>query len=375
MRILVILSDAYGGRGGIALYNRNVLRALSGHPARPEVVALPRIANGDLGELPEGVQFLLEATNSKARFLRVFAQLLVGPPYDLVVCSHINLLPFATAVAVRSGAKLAMFAYGKEAWTPGKALSNRLVHAVDAVISIRRHTLDRLRAWSGADTVAGFILENAFDLESYGVGGKRPDLVAKYGLGSRRVLLTLGRLDEADHGVDEVLQVLPALLRESPDLVYVVAGSGRHFERLRQKVMQLGLEANVVFTGEVPEADKADHYRLGDVFVMPGSHPTLFDTYPMRFSFLEALACGLPVVATRPVDLEQYEIQLPNIYVDARDGESIKAGIREGFKRASEKSIPAELLHFGFAGFQERLWRVLGQISGGVGALGATAAS
>lgn len=363
MRILVILTDAYGGRGGIALYNRNVLRALCDHPTRPEVVALPRVTSSDVGEVPSRLRYLQQATNSKLRFTRVFGETLLQAPYDLVLCSHVNLLPFAKLAALRSGARLALFTYGKEAWTPGRPISNRLVPSVDAIISIRRQTIDRLCAWSKAQAVPSYVLENAFDVERYGVGPKRADLVARYGIAGKRVLLTLSRHDEERHGVDEVLEVMPRLLQHEPDLVYLVAGSGRHLERLRMKAGDLGLSAHVVFAGEVPEPDKADFYRLGDVFVMPGSHPQLFDTYPARFSFLEALACGLPVVATRPSDLARYDIQLPNIYVDATNPSSIVEGVQAGLLKARDKRAPSVVQQFAFAGFQERLWHILARIS------------
>ena len=363
MRVLVILTDAYGGRGGIALYNRNLLRALCSREPRAVVVALPRVTSSEVGALPDGLEYLLDATNSKLRFVRVFSEELLRRRYDLIICSHVNLLPFAKVAALRSRAKLVLFTYGKEAWTPGKPLSNHLLSSVGAIVSIRRRTIERLVEWSGARRVPTYILENAFDLDSYGVAPRRADLVDRFGLAGKRVLLTLGRLDEERHGVDEVLEVLPSLLQKAPDLRYLVAGSGRHEQRLQDKVRQLGLDAHVVFSGEVPEADKADYYRLGDVFVMPGSHPQLFDTYPMRFSFLEAHACGLPVVATLPEDLAAYSVQLPNIYVDPTDAAAIESGILEGLARAAHKSVPPELQSFAFDSFRRRLWTILGQIS------------
>jgi len=274
----------------------------------------------------------------------------------------VNLLPFARLAALRSGARMVLFTFGAEAWTPKKRISNRLVSSADAVVSIRQLTLERLFAWSGARHVPSYVLENAFDVGLYGVGPRRPELVAKYGLADKRVIMTLARLDEPLHGVDEVLDVLPALVRDMPDLVYLVAGSGKRSEFLRTKTRELGLAQHVVFTGEVPEEQKADYYRLGDAFVMPGSHETLFDTYPLRFSFLEALACGLPVVGTRPEDLEVQRIHLPIIFVDSRDRKSIISGIRAALSLSERRTVPNELGELAFEAFQCRLWEILGNI-------------
>ena len=51
--------------------------------------------------------------------------------------------------------------------------------------------------------------------------------------------------------------------------------------------------AEVTFTSVVPEAEKADHYRLADAFVMPGRGEGFGIVY------LEAMACGIPVLGSR----------------------------------------------------------------------------
>ncbi len=40
-------------------------------------------------------------------------------------------------------------------------------------------------------------------------------------------------------------------------------------QRLETKAKSVGVERHVVFTGLIPDAEKADHYRLVDAYVMP----------------------------------------------------------------------------------------------------------
>jgi glycosyltransferase involved in cell wall biosynthesis len=61
---------------------------------------------------------------------------------------------------------------------------------------------------------------------------------------------------------------------------------------LQEKARSLGVHGRVVFAGYVPESEKADHYRLADAYVMPGRGEGFGIVY------LEALACGVPVVAS-----------------------------------------------------------------------------
>jgi len=97
-------------------------------------------------------------------------------------------------------------------------------------------------------------------------------LLDRYGVAGRRVIMTLGRLDAAERykGIDEVLEVMPSLVHEMPDLVYLILGDADDRPRLESKAKALGLDQHVIFAGYIPEAEKADHYRLADAFVMPG---------------------------------------------------------------------------------------------------------
>jgi hypothetical protein len=53
MRIIVLLTDAFGGNGGIALFNRNLLTVLCQHPDCAQIIALPRLASKPYNALPD----------------------------------------------------------------------------------------------------------------------------------------------------------------------------------------------------------------------------------------------------------------------------------------------------------------------------------
>ena len=55
MKSLILCTDAYGGRGGIALYNRNFIRAVSECPGMEEVVVVPRKIYYELEKIPENI--------------------------------------------------------------------------------------------------------------------------------------------------------------------------------------------------------------------------------------------------------------------------------------------------------------------------------
>ena len=355
MKILSLVSDAFGGRGGIALYNRNLLQAICAHPKRPEVVAIPRLVPDPLQELPSNLDFRSSTHGSKARFaLETIRSIATHRPLDLIVLSHIHLLPFAVAAKQLGSAKIVLFTYGIDAWNNNSTLVSRLVHHIDRVVSIRQHTIDQFLSWSQLDCPTQ-VLENAIHLSDYGIKDRRKDLVEKYGLDGKRVLMTLGRIEDPRFGFDEIIRVLPALAQRFDNLCYLVVGSGGEVPRLKKKAAELGVGERVVFAGQVTNEDKADHYRLADAFAMPGSHPSLYDRYPLRFVFLEAMACGLPVVASRPPELSNLaDSPIPNIYVDPNDD----ADLIRGLSKALEQGVgpvPCELQHYDFKNFTHRV--------------------
>jgi glycosyltransferase involved in cell wall biosynthesis len=271
-------------------------------------------------------------------------------------------LTLAYPIARLRRAPIVLVVYGIEAREPrGRPLAKRFTSRVDAVISIRRQTTRTLASWAKLAATQTYLLENAIDLSLYGAAPKDPKLVARFGLAGKRVVMTMSRLGEQYVGIDEVLGALPAIAAESPDIVYLVAGEGPDLPRLRDKARALGVANRVVFAGFVPELRKADYYRLADAYAMPGSGSD-FDRYPLRFGFLEAMACGIPVVGAVCEDEEERRADggLLARQVDPHDSRAIAQGILEAL--AMPKAIPAGLERFGFPAFERRLHAVVDEI-------------
>jgi glycosyltransferase involved in cell wall biosynthesis len=190
-------------------------------------------------------------------------------------------------------------------------------------------------------------------------------LLERYGLTGKTVVMTSGRLDagnDLNKGFDEVIEILPELRKRIGNLVYLVMGDGEDKPRLEAKAKGLGVDDITVFTGYVSEAEKADHYRLAHAFAMPGSSPE-FDRYPYRFVFLEALACGVPVVGAKLEDA--WEINDPDtsliIQVDPSDNNQIIEGIVKALSLPKGVIQPA-LKKFYYEGFREKLHGVVRKI-------------
>ncbi|HFE38720.1 MAG TPA: glycosyltransferase family 1 protein [Gammaproteobacteria bacterium] len=359
MKVFALLTDAFGGHGGIALYNRDILSALCRHKQVAEVIAVARCAEEHPAVYPEKLTYDTSGIKNGFSFIKaVFRIILKNPGFDFILCAHINLMPLAWLVGKILRAPVILEVYGIDAWQPrGKWLAERLCTSASAVISISEYTRVRFLSWSRVSPEKCKILPNAIHAEKYGVGSKPEALIQRYGLEDKKVLLTLGRIvsKERAKGFDEILDVLPELLLSHPALVYLIAGDGEYADALKSKVSALKLNNHVVFTGMVDEAEKADIYRLADVYVMPSRGEGF------GFVFLEALACGIPVVASKLDGSREAVLdgQLGAI-VDPDKPLEIKLAISEALGKRPK--IPEKLEYFSFENFTLRLHNIIDEV-------------
>jgi phosphatidylinositol alpha-1,6-mannosyltransferase len=297
LRVLMLLTDGFGGIGGIAKFNRDFLQALDDCAVVERVRALPRLIVTPIQEtIPEAVVYDRRAARGKLAFLhRLAAHAWRDRRIDLVVCGHLYLLPAAWLLARLSHARLALIIHGVEAWEPSRrVLSNLLAGAVDCFISVSDYSANRFAGWSKVPRHRASILPNCVDLERFQPRDRDPKLVERYGLQSGKVILTVGRLasHERYKGFDEVIEVLPELLKPFPDLKYLIVGDGHDRARLEAKVKAFGVSDHVTFTGYIAESEKAAHYNLADAYVMPSMGEGF------GIVLIEAAACGVPVIGS-----------------------------------------------------------------------------
>jgi glycosyltransferase involved in cell wall biosynthesis len=107
-------------------------------------------------------------------------------------------------------------------------------------------------------------------------------------------ILNVGRLDP-EKGTVYLIRAVHELVRSGwRSLRLDLVGTGREEGALRREVEKLGLTEHVRFMGYIPYGPGLlAVYRASDVFVLP----SLTEGFPQ--ALLEAMACGVPVVATR----------------------------------------------------------------------------
>ncbi len=295
--VLMLLTDGFGGLGGIAKFNRDFLRALDACALVQRVHALPRLVPQPIEEaIPEAVVYDRKAAYGPLAFLwRLALHAWRDERIDLVVCGHLHLLPAAWLAARLRGARLALIVHGIEAWGPSqKFLMTWLARKVDTVVAVSRYSAEQFARWSKVPIERAFILPNCVDLDMFQAQPRDPVLVERYGLRAHKAILTVGRLasQERYKGFDEVIELMPRLLKQYPDLKYLIVGEGDDRPRLKAKADDYRLANQVVFTGWIPESEKVAHYNLADAYVMPST------SEGFGIVLIEAAACGVPVIGS-----------------------------------------------------------------------------
>jgi phosphatidylinositol alpha-1,6-mannosyltransferase len=99
----------------------------------------------------------------------------------------------------------------------------------------------------------------------------------------------------AHKGIDTVLHVVAALLKEHPTLRYAVVGSGPMQAQLEALALTLGVASRVRFLTDVPDADLPGLYNSAEIY-LGVSRPAELMMEGFGISLSEASACGIPVV-------------------------------------------------------------------------------
>jgi glycosyltransferase involved in cell wall biosynthesis len=203
------------------------------------------------------------------------------------------------AVAAARGARTVIWSEVTfDSWVTRRHWKERLKSAifprVDAVFTAGRDGREFARRYGAApDRI--FLVPHVVDFDHYArssalAGGERERVRAELGL--RGVtFLYVGRL-WLGKGLEYLVQAFASLQRTcSREVSLLLVGDGVDEDLLRARSREEGLE-NVVFSG-FHDADSLPRlYGAADVFVFP----TLGDPFGMAVS--EAMACGLPVIAT-----------------------------------------------------------------------------
>jgi phosphatidyl-myo-inositol dimannoside synthase len=288
-RILMLVTDAFGGYGGIAQYNRDLITALAETSEECEIDVFPRLAPCALEPSPRSVKQHAPIGNRVNYTLSVLAFALRKRP-TIVFNGHLYHGPLGHKIAGLTNAKLVSQLHGTEIWGSLSSFHRRPLEASDLIFAVSRDTRAKVLSKIGIAPEKVVVLSN-----TVGADFRPADRRAArehFGLSDEFAVLTVARLDarEGYKGHDRVVPLIAQANAQGRRAVYLIAGTGDDEPRLRQLAKAYGIEERVRFLGKVPRIDLPDLYRAADLFALPSTGEGF------GISFLEAMACGTPAI-------------------------------------------------------------------------------
>jgi phosphatidylinositol alpha-1,6-mannosyltransferase len=123
------------------------------------------------------------------------------------------------------------------------------------------------------------------------------ELRKSLGLEHKKVIVSVGRLVHRK-GQDFLIQSMPLILKQVPDAHLLLIGQGPYLKHLQTMVTKYKLNENVTFIGRINYEVLPRYICVGDIFAMPSrSRFSGLEVEGLGIVYLEASACGLPVVA------------------------------------------------------------------------------
>ena len=308
---LLLLTEYFAPHaGGTAVYYYEILRRLTGMEITVVTRAHPDAADFDRLQSLQIVRTPFPRIPKVRMVVEWWAQFLVG--LWMVFTRRIDVIhagqvfPGGLAVYsihVLSGAPYAVYIHGEEVTLATRRWWKRLVvgfvlRRANAVFVNSRFS-SRQVLELGVQRSRIHVVYPGVDSDRFRPDADSPRHTWLRGDGEH-VLLSVGRLIPRK-GLDTMIRLLPRVAAAVPDVVYWIAGGGAQSERQRmeQLAAATGVSDRVRFLGEVPGEDLPGLFKACEIFVMLNRTTSDGDVEGFGIVFLEAGACGKPVVGGR----------------------------------------------------------------------------
>jgi glycosyltransferase involved in cell wall biosynthesis len=187
-------------------------------------------------------------------------------------------------------------------------------------------------------------LEPKIEIIPMGVDSKlfNPDkydesIKKKYGI-TGPFLLFVGRLAEKK-GVRYLIEAMPAVLNKFPKSKLLIIGSGPLELDLKNLADKLHLSSSINFIGAIQNSDLPKFYATADIFIGPSIVADDGDREGLPVTYMEAMACGCPVIATNLHGNRDIINERNGYLVRQKDNKDIADKITSGLKNKWKRNM------------------------------------
>ena len=300
---ILLVALAFGRQGGIETYNMNLASTLMSLGYEVDVWAVHDLDQSGKagfrsmclsprGRLAKRVYWRIWRPYLRWRLARVHHR------YALIIASHLFVLPLVHQACGSLPPLVWACTYGTETWAEWDLELQRALASTSAILTISHYTEGMIRTRLPNSMI--YLIPPVIDTERFKpslTGSSPPDPA---------VLLTVGRLSSQARykGQDVVIRALPQIVQQVDRAVqYWIVGSGDDLPRLQRLAADCGVVEQVQFLGRLSDEQLITAYQSCDVFIMPSRMERrpggTWAGEGFGITYLEAAACGKPVVASK----------------------------------------------------------------------------
>ena len=354
-KILLVTNDFGPRTGGIETFVIGLLERVSGHHVIVFTSSQGETSAYDQDWLDKfGVQVLRDKSKILLPSWRVtqnVKKIVTESEIDVVIFGAAAPLAFMSKSLRKIGVKkIIALTHGHEVWWakvfPFNLAIKRIGASVDHLTYLGEFTRKAIsktlseksrnklvRIAPGIDTAHFIPRADGFE--------KRVEL----GLQDKKIIISVGRLVHRK-GQDKLIEAMPTILSKIPNAHLLIVGEGPYKNHLDKLAKKFSLEESVTFVGRILYDKLPTYLSAADLFAMP-SRSRFFglEVEGLGIVYLEASACGIPVVAGNSGGAPDAVIEgVTGFCVDGTDVDQVASAVIEVCSNAERAS------HMGAAG-------------------------
>lgn len=204
-----------------------------------------------------------------------------------------------------------------------KHLLDKVLSRANVIISPSEYYINESR-FLGKYRDKIVVIPNGINVEDFSVSYSKEECREKLGLPlDKNIILFVGNLIPYK-GPDVLVKAMQMIAKEVPDAELVFVGSGEMRNALEKLAEKIGIKNHLKFTGFVEESLKPLYYKAADVFCLP----SVMSTESFGIVNLEAMACSVPIVASKLGGIPDVVKDVENgLLVTPRDSEALADAI------------------------------------------------
>jgi len=236
------------------------------------------------------------------RITRRVKELIKAEKIEIVAFGAAAPLALMSAALRRAGAaRIVALTHGHEVWWssvfPFSLAMRRIGSTTDALTYLGEFTRRAISQSLSTSAIASMVkIAPGIDSEHFSPvdSGRLKESLA---LRDKRVIVSVGRLVHRK-GQDQLIEAMSAIIEEVPQAHLLLIGEGPYRKKLEKLVRDYGLVDRVSFIGRIQYEELPRYICIGEVFAMPSrSRFRGLEVEGLGIVYLEASACGLPVIA------------------------------------------------------------------------------